>query len=338
VEIIGGLYFLIFLILSGAVYFYPVLNLKNQKKFSIIIPFRNERDYIEKNYRFIISQKYEKDNFEILYVNDHSTDGCENLIDFENANLIDLKKKEKGKFEALKKGSEKSKFDYLVLTDADSYGNEEYFNSFNQVINEEDCLYAGFFEIEDSAVFSLDSIFLVGIAAALNHLNLPASCPGANLCVKKNIFKDFADYIKNKNLLTEDALLFNWIQKEKSCGIHFIFDKRNIIKTRGYDNIKDFINQRIRWLKGGYNISLTLLIFLLFIFISHILFLFNIVYLIVPFISILLFVLILLKKLKRTKYLIYYPLFFIYFYLYTVFIGVLFIFSRKKIRWKGRSY
>src|SRR6056297_1452823 len=308
-EIIGGLYFLIFLILSGAVYFYPVLNLKNQKKFSIIIPFRNERDYIEKNYRFIISQKYEKDNFEILYVNDHSTDGCENLIDFENANLIDLKKKEKGKFEALKKGSEKSKFDYLVLTDADSYGNEEYFNSFNQVINEEDCLYAGFFEIEDSAVFSLDSIFLVGIAAALNHLNLTASCPGANLCVKKNIFKDFADYIKNKNLLTEDALLFNWIQKEKSCGIHVIFDKRNIIKTRGYDNIKDFINQRIRWLKGGYNISLTLLIFLLFVFISHILFLFDIMYLIVLFISIFFFLLILLKKLKRTKYLMYYSFF-----------------------------
>jgi cellulose synthase/poly-beta-1,6-N-acetylglucosamine synthase-like glycosyltransferase len=41
---------------------------------SVIIPFRNETDNIIDNLKSIIRQDYPKDLFEVIYVNDNSTD------------------------------------------------------------------------------------------------------------------------------------------------------------------------------------------------------------------------------------------------------------------------
>jgi cellulose synthase/poly-beta-1,6-N-acetylglucosamine synthase-like glycosyltransferase len=318
---------------------YPKLNFKNRKTFSIIIPYRNEIDYIEKNYYFLRKQIYDKNRYELIYVNDHSSDGSENFFNNKiNIKKIDLDMGEKGKFEAIKRGFKEAKNEYLILTDCDCYGNEKYINSINQVLNPDDVLYAGFFEIEDSKLLSLDTFFLVGIASALNFFNMPSSCPGANICVKKDIYEKFIKNSETSNNLTEDALLLNTIKKEKMGNIHFIFDENNILKTRGYDSIPDFLNQRLRWLKGGFNLDYRLLIFLGFNFISNLLFLINIEYLFIPFVMIFFFLFCILKRLKRLKYILYYPLYFLLYFMYTIVLGIIFLFRLKNIKWKGRIY
>jgi len=341
-EVISFIYITIFLLLTYAVVFYPVYKFKNKKNFSVIIPYRNEIDYIDKNYYFVKTQGYPQKKYEVIYVNDHSSDGTYEFIEDKGENNItniNLENKRKGKFSCIKKGFLNSKNEYLILTDCDSYGSKSYLEAINSSINPADVLYAGFFEIEGSKLFSLDTFFLVGVAAALNFFNLPSSCPGANICVKNDIYKRFLDKTKkSNNKLTEDALLINTVKSKKMGGINFIFKKDHILKTRGYSSIKDFFNQRMRWLKGGFNIDYRLLIFLIFNFISNILFVVNTEYIVIPFIMIFVFMTALMSKLDKINYMIYYPVYFFIYIVYTVLLGFMFLFSYRNINWKGREY
>lgn len=90
---------------------------------SVIICARNEAENLKKNLPHIINQNYR--SFEIIVVNDDSTDDTEKIIlDFKKkCQILELvnvgKKMSAGKKAALKKGIEAARFDILILTDAD---------------------------------------------------------------------------------------------------------------------------------------------------------------------------------------------------------------------------
>ncbi|MDR4510343.1 MAG: glycosyltransferase family 2 protein [Nitrososphaeraceae archaeon] len=106
-------------------------NYKNQirsfQKVSIIVPARNEAKYIKKCIESLLKQSYP--NFEIILVNDSSSDNTLNILkDYEknNSNIITLDVKTRpygwiGKNWACYNGYLKSSGDLLLFTDADSY-------------------------------------------------------------------------------------------------------------------------------------------------------------------------------------------------------------------------
>jgi len=96
-------------------------------KVSIIVPARNEAKYIKKCIDSLLKQSYP--NFEIILVNDSSSDNTLNILkDYEknNSNIITLDIKTRpdgwiGKNWACYNGYLKSSGDLLLFTDADSY-------------------------------------------------------------------------------------------------------------------------------------------------------------------------------------------------------------------------
>ncbi|MFB6305997.1 MAG: glycosyltransferase family 2 protein, partial [Flavobacteriales bacterium] len=92
-------------------------------KLSVIIPFRNEENNINKNLESLKDQTLSKHLYEVIYVNDHSTDNS--LIRFKdpsiphNFKIIELKNNETGKKAAISKGIQNAKYDTIVTADCD---------------------------------------------------------------------------------------------------------------------------------------------------------------------------------------------------------------------------
>ena len=91
---------------------------------SLIIPFYNEENRIEKNLHFI--KKFLKKKSEVIFVNDGSSDNSDKIIKkfkFRNENKKLIKyisyKKNVGKGYAIKKGVLKSKKEWILICDLD---------------------------------------------------------------------------------------------------------------------------------------------------------------------------------------------------------------------------
>lgn len=86
-------------------------------KFSIIMPVYNVCDYIEKCLDSVISQSFE--DYEVIVVNDGSTDSSVDIARKYNVNIIN--QKNKGLSEARNVGVKHASGEYLIFLDSDDY-------------------------------------------------------------------------------------------------------------------------------------------------------------------------------------------------------------------------
>ncbi|HPE29232.1 MAG TPA: glycosyltransferase [Candidatus Mcinerneyibacteriales bacterium] len=329
------LYFFVFLVLALAVKAYPVKRRHQNLFFSVVVPFRNEKRYLGPLLDAL--QKQSHRDREFIFVNDHSDDGGEELLTGKELTLLHLYD-EYGKLAALAKGSRVANGEYLVFCDADCSPKWNWLETLNKRVHDDALLFAGFVEIEGSSFFTLDMFMLIGIAAGLDFFRIPSSCAGGNLVVRRDVYETFLDELDGENSLTEDTLLLHTLYKKGWGDSFFFFDPDTVIKTRGYASAKEFIRQRIRWLKGGYRLDLRLFVFLSFIFVSHLLFLLHPLYLIVAAAGQYIFLRTLLKRFRRIKLLYLFPFYFFFHIIYTILSGILFLFLSGEVEWKGRKY
>lgn len=115
-------------------------------KISIIIPVYNCEEYIEKCIESILNQKYK--NFEIILINDGSTDNSLNLINEYKQNeperIIVINQKNAGAGAARNKGIEIASGDYLTFIDSDDYIKNDFLSTLLNYINGEDIIVSGY--------------------------------------------------------------------------------------------------------------------------------------------------------------------------------------------------
>ena len=106
-------------------------------KISIIIPCYNEKDTIEKIIDKIIKEV--KSDYEIIVIDDNSTDGSRELLKTnikDKINLLLLNEKNYGKGYCIKKGIINATGDIIIVQDADlEYDPSEYPKLVNPIIN-----------------------------------------------------------------------------------------------------------------------------------------------------------------------------------------------------------
>ena len=96
-------------------------------KVTVLITIHNHEKYIGRCIRSLISQKLNKKLFEILIVNDASTDNSEAIIDIFGKDVTYLKNKRRiGLPGSLNLGIKKIKTPYFVRVDSDDYVNENF--------------------------------------------------------------------------------------------------------------------------------------------------------------------------------------------------------------------
>lgn len=89
-------------------------------KYSFIVPVYNTEKYLRKCIDSILNQTY--DNFELIIVNDGSTDNSKNIInEYKDKRIILLEQKNQGLSAARNNGVKHAIGDYIIFVDSDDY-------------------------------------------------------------------------------------------------------------------------------------------------------------------------------------------------------------------------
>jgi glycosyltransferase involved in cell wall biosynthesis len=101
----------------------------NSKKVvvSIIVPTRNQQKYIGRCLRSLIAQKFDNQSFEIIVINDCSSDNTRVVLNAFSEDIKILENKKKlGLGASLNKGINSSKGQFIIRVDSDDYVNEDF--------------------------------------------------------------------------------------------------------------------------------------------------------------------------------------------------------------------
>lgn len=281
-------HYFIFLIIvyNGLKKLQPIRELKLPNEFvSVIVPFRNEIENIENNYHSLINQNYPIEKFEIIFVNDNSTDNSfnflSNLNNAKNVKVISVPKDyspSAHKKRAIRFGIENSQGEIIVTTDADCIHNQNWLRNILSYFDEQTAFVAGPVEfIDDYNLFSkmqkIEFTALVIVGAGLIGANKPTICNAANIAYRKKVFYQVDGFLHNMNLSSgDDELLMQKIFQDTDYKIKFAASKNAIVKTYANKNIHQFYQQRKRWAsKGLFYKNKLLILKLIFIYLFYLL-------------------------------------------------------------------
>ena len=230
---------------------------------SVIIPARNEEENIGACLQSIINQSYPKNLFEVIVVDDFSTDRTAEIINSfleKNVSLISLKDfAEEGGLNSYKKKAieiaiSKAKGDFIVTTDADCIAQKKwleiiasFYEKHNPVFIAAPVAYYG--ENNFLKIFqSLDFMTLQGITGASVYKKFHSMCNGANLAYEKKVFLEVGGFTGIDNIASgDDMLLMHKIFSISPQKILFLKSWEAIVQTKPAGSLKEFLHQRIRW-------------------------------------------------------------------------------------------
>ena len=228
---------------------------------SVIVAARNEENNIGKLIDVIKTQNYPSHLFELIIVDDHSTDRTADIIKpFLNnqIRLIPLILADKAtvayKKAAIDAGIKNSKGELIITTDADCIMSENWLSTIAAfyelhhpkmmvmpVVIKNNHSFLGLFQ-------TLDFMSLQGITGAAVHQKIHGMCNGANLAYTRKVYDEVNGFEGIDHIASgDDMLLMHKISKKYKNEILFLKSKNVIVETEPETNITDFINQRIRW-------------------------------------------------------------------------------------------
>ena len=230
---------------------------------SIIIPARNEERNLPVLLQSLLAQSYPAHLFEVIVIDDHSTDRTAAIISTyadQNIKLISLADHDSAseinsyKKKAIEIGIEKSKGDLIVTTDADCYLPQNWLSTIVALYEKEKPVFiAAPVSINNNVSFieifqALDFMTLQGITGASVYKKLHSMCNGANMAYEKKVFYE-VDGFKNIDAIAsgDDMLLMHKIYSLHPQKVLYLKNKNAIADTQPVKNIGQFFNQRVRW-------------------------------------------------------------------------------------------
>ncbi len=247
-------------------------NLKPQTStfISVIIPARNESEHLPSLLRSLSAQTYPAGLFEVLIIDDHSTDDTAAIVhsfSSKNIRLISLKEYTTGneinsyKKKAIEIGVHQSTGTLIVTTDADCYLPPNWLKTIASFYEQYQPVF-----IAAPVVFlpspvgeglgvrfikifqALDFMTLQGITGASVHKKIHSMCNGANMAYEKNAFYEVDGFKGIDNIASgDDMLLMHKIYERYPERILFLKSTDAIVQTAPVKTISAFFNQRIRW-------------------------------------------------------------------------------------------
>ena len=229
---------------------------------SVIIPARNEEKNIERCLQSVLGQFYPKELFEIIVVDDHSTDQTAAIVrSYERTNirLISLKDHVDAPINSFKKKAievavSKASGNLIVTTDADCIVPVNWLHTIASFYETKQAKFiAAPVLINNGSSFieifqSLDFMTLQGITGAAVFKKLHSMCNGANLAYEKKAFEEVNGFSGIDTIASgDDMLLMHKIYQKYPEQVFFLRSREAIVVTAPVKTIAAFFNQRIRW-------------------------------------------------------------------------------------------
>ena len=232
---------------------------------SVIVVARNEQENILRCVNSILKQNYPTDAFELIVIDDHSTDNTFRILselDDERLKVLSLKEyadeeQSIGSYKkyAITQGVSSARGTLIATTDADCIAPSNWLSLISTFHKDSGAkMIAGPVDFISknnwiSILQELDLIGLMGITAGSMTNGIPTMCNGANLVFEKEVFKQVGGYTDIDDLPSgDDILLMMKIKDHYPDGIYFLNNSDAIVKTNALDNWTQLWQQRLRWL------------------------------------------------------------------------------------------
>lgn len=221
-------------------------------KLTVIIPFRDEAHNLDVLLTSLENQK--KLPSEVVFVDDHSIDRSLDMIQSWAVNkdgviILRLTDNLGGKKQAISFGVECSTQEYCLTLDADTWMGNEFFEQL-KIPNQTDVQIRPVIMKGRNLIGNIASIEYT-LFNALNYLITPIyqmSASGANLIFKKSTYLKSGNLECHQHILSgDDHFLLRNLQKRKA-KIETTNQIQDAVYTNAPNNLKEYLNQRIRWL------------------------------------------------------------------------------------------
>jgi len=229
-------------------------------KVTVLIAARNEEERIHYTIEDILAQDYPKHLTEVIIVDDHSTDKTSAIIlsyASRGIKLIQLnedKPLNSYKKKAIAEAIGRSSGDLMVATDADCRMGPQWLSSIVSYHEAKDLVMISspVTYFEERSLFermqTLEFSFLIGIGGAFIGNKRGATCNGANLAYRKDIFYAVGGFSGIDDLASgDDELLLQKIAERYPGRIGFLKRREAIVYTHAKHDLREFLQQRRRW-------------------------------------------------------------------------------------------
>lgn len=368
-------YSLLFFYISLVLFFiYGWLRTKKyipQKKLSdlnttltVVVAVRNEGANILNLLSDLNDQTYPSNLFNVIIVDDHSTDNTAELVEnYEMSNLrlvkLNIEKPINSyKKRAITEAINLSEAKLIVSTDGDCRLNPnwlttiaDFYESNNfKVISAPVTFYnqQNLFEKLQTVEFE----YLIGVGASSIFNKYPITCNGANFIYEREVFNELGGFKDIDNIAAgDDELFLHKVNSKYPNSTGFVKSESAIVRTYAKDTLAEFIQQRKRWASNSTgstdkkvaSIVIGIFLFNLALFLSPFIYIFdpsilNFLTVAIP-LKLLLdgyFMFLTLSFFDNIRYVIYSPLVIFLYVFYILFIGILGNIN-KSYQWKGRK-
>jgi biofilm PGA synthesis N-glycosyltransferase PgaC len=223
---------------------------------SVIIACRNEQEKLPLILKSISGQDYPEELFEVIIVDDYSTDNT-----FETASgkiwsdrFTVLKNSGKGKKAAIRTGILASSGRLIITTDADCTMGKRWITTI-----------AAFFEKTDSDMIicpvqlaehrgffarfqELEYLSLQGITAGSAIAGNGIMCNGANLAFTREVYLRQMDNLHPELATGDDVFMLHSLKKEFEARIMWLESNDAVVSTAPSSSVFSFLRQRKRWI------------------------------------------------------------------------------------------
>lgn len=259
------LFLILFFLLLINLFFIFILRKENEpyagqteyRNISVVIAAKNEFENIDLLLESIGNINYPGKNFEVIIVDDNSEDGTFELTEQiisgkENIRIIKAaEKKYPGKKGALEVGIRETKFDYIMITDADCQPEPDWILSFNAGFSKGyDLLFgpAPFFETGTliNKISRFENLRSSILTFSLCRAGLPYSAAARSFGFTKEAYNKVKGYENTLETASgDDDLLIREAVKHK-LNISCILDDNASVFSETKNTFKEFVKQKSR--------------------------------------------------------------------------------------------
>ncbi len=232
-----------------------------ETKFTVVIAFRNEAENLPGLLKSLQLLKYPSTFFEIIFINDGSTDASEKIIlqqlqhsDLNFKILQNIPNQASPKKTAITLAISEAKHPWIITTDADCVVNENWLKVLNNfIVSTAPVCVAMPVDYEVTTTFleryqQLDNWSLQAVTVGSFGLGNILLSNGANFAYTKGAFENVNGFEGNLHIASgDDMFLLEKFKQKFPKKIGYLKSRNAIVITQPINTWKKVVSQRVRW-------------------------------------------------------------------------------------------
>ena len=223
---------------------------------SVVVACRNEEENLPRLLQSISDQDYPINLYEIIIVNDNSTDRTAEVPSGFTATgkILVINNTGKGKKHAMKTGIGRASGNLIITTDADCRMGKSWLRTIVAFYEQhKPDMIIGPVQMEYSPGFfgrfqELEFLSLQGITAGSACSGKATMCNGANLAFTREVYINHSDNLHDEINTGDDIFLLHSLKKVIGSKIFWLESSDALVTTESSLTLRSFLRQRRRWI------------------------------------------------------------------------------------------